>query len=51
MFDSTNIRYNDQIKDYNKTAKYYDAPDSLYGAVQLAEGVKSIRFFESGLLF
>lgn len=51
LFNSANIRYNNQIKDYNKTAKYDDALGSLYGAVQLAEWVKSIRFFERGLLF
>ena len=51
LFNYANIRYNNQIKDYNKTAKYDDAPDSLYGAVQLAQGVKSIRFFDRSLLF
>jgi predicted phage terminase large subunit-like protein len=51
LFNSANIRYNNQIKDYNKSAKYDDAPDSLYGAVQLVESVKSLVFFDRGLLF
>ena len=51
LFDSADIRYNNQVKDYNKFAKWDDAPDSLYGAVKLIEGVKSIRFFERSLLF
>ena len=51
LFNSSNMRYNNQVKDYNKFAKYDDAPDSLYGAVQLVEGVKSIKFFDRSLLF
>ncbi|MHB8127313.1 MAG: hypothetical protein ACYDEJ_17160 [Desulfitobacteriaceae bacterium] len=51
LFNPGNIRYNNQVKDYNKGAKHDDAPDSLYGAVQLVEGVKSIRFFDRSLLF
>lgn len=51
MFNSSNIRYNNQVKDYNKAAKYDDAPGSKYGAVQLIEGVKCIRFFDRSLLF
>lgn len=51
LFNPANIGYNDQVRDYNKFAKYDDAPDSLYGSVQLVEGVKSIRFFDRSLLF
>jgi len=51
LFNPANIRYNNQVKDYNKGAKYDDAPDSLYGAVQLIEGVKSIKFYDRSLLF
>jgi predicted phage terminase large subunit-like protein len=51
LFNPANIRYNNQVKDYNKGAKHDDAPDSLYGAVQLVQGVKSIRFFDRSLLF
>lgn len=36
LFNYSNIRYNNQVKDYNKSAKFDDAPDSLYGAVQSA---------------
>ena len=45
------MAYNNQVKDYNRGAKHDDAPDSLYGAVQLAQGVQRLRFFERGLLF
>lgn len=51
LFNSSNIGYNNQIKDYNKFAKNDDAPDSLYGAVQLVQGVQRIRFYDRGLLF
>ena len=51
LFSPANIRYNNQVKDYNKGAKWDDALDSLYGAVQLVQGVKSIRFFDRSLLF
>ena len=51
LFNPANIRYNNQVKDYNKGAKHDDAPDSLFGAVQLVQGVKSIRFFDRSLLF
>ena len=51
LFNPANIAYNNQVKDYNKGAKHDDAPDSLYGAVQLAQGVQGLRFFERGLLF
>jgi len=51
LFSSANIRYNNQVEDYNKGAKHDDAPDSLYGAVQLVQGVKSIRFYDRSLLF
>ena len=34
LFNSANIRYNNQVKYYNKGAKHDDAPDSLYGSVQ-----------------
>ena len=51
LFNPANIAYNNQVKDYNKGAKHDDAPDSLYGAVQLAQGVWGMRFFERRLLF
>jgi len=51
LFNSSNIRYNTQVRDYNKFAKYDDAADSLYGSVKLIEGVKSIKFFDRNLLF
>ena len=51
LFNIGNIRYNNQVKDYNKGAKHDDAPDSLYGSVQLVQGVKSLKFYERGLLF
>ncbi|MDD4564239.1 MAG: phage terminase large subunit [Eubacteriales bacterium] len=51
LFNSGNIRYNNQVKDYNKGAKFDDAPDSLYGSVQLVQGVQSLKFFDRGLLF
>ena len=51
LFNADNLRYNNQIKDYNKNCKYDDAPDSLYGAVQLSQAVKSLRFYDRGLLF
>ena len=45
------MRYNNQIKDYNKGSRYDDAPDSLYGAVKMIDGVKNIKFFDRSLLF
>lgn len=51
LFNSANVGYNNQVKDYNKGAKHDDAPDSLYGAVQLVQGVQRIRFFDRSLLF
>ena len=39
LFSRQGISYNNQIKDYYKFAKNDDAPDSLYGAVQLVQGV------------
>lgn len=51
LFNSSNIGYNNQIKDYNKGAKHDDAPDSLYGAVQLVQGVQRIRIYDRNLLF
>lgn len=51
LFNSANMAYNNQVKDYNKGAKHDDAPDSLYGAVQLVQGVQKLRFFDRGLLF
>lgn len=51
LFNQSNIRYNNQIKDYNKHCKYDDAPDSLYGAVQLVQSVKSLKFYDRRLLF
>ena len=51
LFNSSNMAYNNQVKDYNKGAKHDDAPDSLYGAVQLVQGVQKLRFFDRGLLF
>ncbi|MFL0194832.1 phage terminase large subunit [Clostridium sp. WILCCON 0269] len=51
LFNSDNIQYNNQIKDYNKNCKHDDAPDSLYGAVQLVQGVQSLKFYDRSLLF
>ena len=51
LFNPANMAYNNQVKDYNKGAKHDDAPDSLYGAVQLVQGVQSLKFFDRGLLF
>ncbi|MDY4785113.1 phage terminase large subunit [Pygmaiobacter massiliensis] len=51
LFNPANMAYNNQVRDYNKSAKHDDAPDSLYGAVQLVQGVQKIKFFERGLLF
>lgn len=51
LFNKVNIRYNNQIKDYNKHCKHDDAPDSLYGAVQLVQSVKSLKFYDRKLLF
>ena len=51
LFNPANVAYNNQVKDYNKGAKHDDAPDSLYGAVQLVQGVQSLKFFDRGLLF
>ncbi|WP_307500421.1 phage terminase large subunit [Paenibacillus brasilensis] len=51
LFNADNIRYNNQIKDYNRNCQYDDAPDSLYGAVQLIQSVKSLKFYDRGLLF
>ena len=50
LFNPGNIRYNNQVRDYNKNCMYDDAPDSLYGAVQLVEGVKSLKFYDRRLL-
>lgn len=51
LFNTSNIRYSNQIKDYNKHCKHDDAPDSLYGAVQLVQSVKSLKFYDRKLLF
>lgn len=51
LFNPANVSYNNQVRDYNKGAKHDDAPDSLYGGVQLVQGVQSLRFFDRGLLF
>ncbi len=51
LFNLANIGYNNQVKDYNKFAKYDDAPDSLYGAVQLVQGLQSLKFYDRRLLF
>jgi predicted phage terminase large subunit-like protein len=51
LFNAANIRYNNQVKDYNRNCKYDDAPDSLYGAVQLIQAVKSLTFYDRNLLF
>lgn len=51
LFNRNNVAYNNQIKDYNKGAKHDDAPDSLYGAVQLVQGVQKLKFYDRGLLF
>lgn len=51
LFNRENIAYNNQVKDYNKGAKHDDAPDSLYGAVQLAQGVQRLKFYDRSLLF
>ncbi|WP_243277765.1 hypothetical protein [Clostridium yunnanense] len=51
LFNFSNIVYNNQVKLYSKGAKHDDAPDSLYGAVQLVQGAKKVRFFDRNLLF
>lgn len=51
LFNPANILYNNQVKDYNRNCKHDDAPDSLYGAVQLVQGVQSLKFFDRSLLF
>jgi predicted phage terminase large subunit-like protein len=51
LFNRENISYNNQVWDYNKFAKNDDAPDSLYGAVQLVQGVQKLKFYERKLLF
>jgi len=51
LFNLANMAYNNQLKDYNRGAKHDDTPDSLYGAVQLAQGVQRLRFYERRLLF
>jgi len=51
LFNAANIAYNNQVGDYNKGAKHDDAPDSLYGAVQLSQDVQSLRFYDRALLF
>ncbi len=51
LFNRENIAYNNQVRDYNKFAKNDDAPDSLYGAVQLVQGVQRIKFYDRRLLF
>ncbi|AOZ75743.1 hypothetical protein AC231_04745 [Clostridium pasteurianum] len=51
LFNADNRAYNNQVKDYNKFAKHDDAPDSLYGAVQLLQGMKKLKFFDRRLLF
>ena len=51
LFNRENIGYNNQVKDYNKSAKHDDAPDSLFGAVQLVQGVKKLKFYDRSLLF
>ncbi|WP_243441452.1 hypothetical protein [Clostridium arbusti] len=51
LFNVDNRAYNNQVKDYNKFAKHDDAPDSLYGAVQLLQRMKKLKFFDRNLLF
>ncbi|MFC7558023.1 hypothetical protein ACFQY3_01750 [Paenibacillus farraposensis] len=51
LFNSDNLRYNHQVKDYNRNCTYDDAPDSLYGAIQLIQSVKSLKFYDRSLLF
>lgn len=51
LFNPSNVSYNNQVKDYNKGAKHDDAPDSLYGGVQLVQGVQCLKFFDRNLLF
>ncbi|AOZ93625.1 phage terminase large subunit [Paenibacillus crassostreae] len=51
LFNTDNIRYNNQVKDYNRNCRFDDAPDSLYGAVQLIQLVKSLKFYDRSLLF
>ncbi|WP_431090322.1 phage terminase large subunit [Paenibacillus sp. 8b26] len=51
LFNADNLRYNHQVKDYNRNCTYDDAPDSLYGAVQLIQSVKSLKFYDRSLLF
>ncbi len=51
LFNPDNIGYNRQVKDYNKSAKHDDAPDSLFLAVQGLQGMKKLKFYDRGLLF
>ena len=51
LFNAANIAYNNQVRDYNKSAEHDDAPDSLYGAVQLVQGVQKLKFYDRALLF
>lgn len=51
LFNRNNTAYNNQVKDYNRGAKHDDAPDSLYGAVQLIQGVQKLQFYDRNLLF
>lgn len=51
LFNHNNTAYNNQVRDYNKGAKHDDAPDSLYGAVQLVQGVQKLKFYDRSLLF
>jgi predicted phage terminase large subunit-like protein len=51
LFNRNNTAYNNQVKDYNRGAKHDDAPDSLYGAVQLIQGVQKLQFYDRSLLF
>lgn len=51
LFNPMNAAYNNQVKAYNKGAKHDDAPVSLYGTVQLVQGVQSLKFFDRNLLF
>jgi len=51
LFNPNNIAYNNQVRDYNKGARFDDAPDSLVGAVKMAQGMQRLKFYDRSLLF
>lgn len=50
LFNPDNHSYNLQIKDYSTKAKNDDAPDSLFGAVQMLKGYKRIKTLDRKVL-